>query len=98
MAAANEARTLFRALLREGKRFPNYNLRDFIQRRAKESFRESAGVTDPSAVQSLLKRGREELELVKRQSTVYGLYGRKFKNVLELDLKFKPNTPAASSA
>lgn len=56
--------------------------RRYIQRRAREGFHDAAKLTDPSAVKSLLELGRQELEVVKRQSLVYGLYGRKFKNVL----------------
>ncbi|GIL82816.1 hypothetical protein Vretimale_8186 [Volvox reticuliferus] len=90
MNAGAEARALFRALLREGRRFPNYNIREYVQRRAKEGFHEAASITDPVAAESLLQYGRKELEIVKRQSFVYQLYGRKVKNVLELDLAFKP--------
>ncbi|EFJ48483.1 hypothetical protein VOLCADRAFT_74585 [Volvox carteri f. nagariensis] len=90
MSAGVEARALFRAFLREGRRFPNYNIREYIQRRAKEGFQEAASITDITAVDALLQSGRQELEVVKRQSLVYRLYGRKVKNVLELDLAFKP--------
>ncbi|GLC41610.1 hypothetical protein PLESTB_000696900 [Pleodorina starrii] len=86
MSAAVEARALLRAFLRQGRRFPNYNIREYIRRRAKEGFHEAASVTDPAAVAALLQSGRQELEVVKRQSLVYQLYGRKVKNVLELDL------------
>ncbi|KAG2424381.1 hypothetical protein HXX76_014590 [Chlamydomonas incerta] len=99
MSAAAEVRSLFRALLRAGKHYPNYNIREYIQRRAREGFHDAAKLTDPSAVKSLLELGRQELEVVKRQSVVYGLYGRKFKNVLELDLlKLQPvgKPPAAA--
>ncbi|PNH07589.1 LYR motif-containing protein 4B [Tetrabaena socialis] len=89
MSTAMEARSLFRALVREGRRFPNYNLREYIQRRAREGFRESSSVADPAVVKSLLQSGRQELEVVKRQSVVYQLFARKFKNVLELDMDVK---------
>ncbi|KAG2452468.1 hypothetical protein HYH02_002708 [Chlamydomonas schloesseri] len=100
MSAASEARSLFRALLRAGKHFPNYNVREYIQRRAREGFHDGAKLTDPAAVKSLLELGRQELEVVKRQSVVYGLYGRKVKNVLELDLPaFQPaGKPPASAS
>ncbi len=57
-------------------------LRRYIKRRAREGFEESASVTDPSAIKSLLAAGKQELEVAKRQSLVYQLYGRKYKNVL----------------
>ncbi|CAM6098002.1 unnamed protein product [Calypogeia fissa] len=41
---------LFRALLREAKNFPNYNIRKYMKRRVKEGFRENISTTDPAAV------------------------------------------------
>lgn len=97
MSAAVEARSLFRALLREGRRFPNYNVREYIKRRAREGFEESASVTDPSAIKSLIAAGKQELEVAKRQSLVYQLYGRKHKNVLELDLGSSKAVPGGGT-
>lgn len=91
-----EARALFRAFLREGRKFPNYNVREYIHRRAKEAFHEAASVSNPATVSSLIKQAKEELELVKRQALVYALYARRVKNVLELDIasKSKPRPTA----
>jgi hypothetical protein len=51
----------------------------YILRRSKEEFRAATtGEVSPMAFQ----RGKEQLELIKRQSTVYGLYERPIKNVL----------------
>jgi LYR motif-containing protein 4 len=54
----------------------------YILRRAREDFRLNAQEANPEKLQQLLKGANEDLEVVKRQSVVYQLYGRKIKNVL----------------
>lgn len=82
MPGSTEARTLFRAFLRSGRTFPQFNISHYIQRRAREEFYAHAREADPARLQQLVASGREQLEVVKRQALVYGLYGRKIKNVL----------------
>mmetsp|Transcript_12414 Transcript_12414/g.26817 ORF Transcript_12414/g.26817 Transcript_12414/m.26817 type:complete len:94 (+) Transcript_12414:160-441(+) len=89
MPSSNEVKSLFRAFLREGRKFPNYNIREYVLRRAREGFREVAGETNATKLDALWASAKEQLEVVKRQSVVYGLYGRKTKNILELDQQFK---------
>lgn len=93
-----EVRALFRAILREGRKFPNYNVREYVKRRAREGFHEAAGLSDPPAVAALVKKAREELDVVKRQSIVYSLYTRKVKNVLEIDMAHDNQQRLGSSA
>jgi hypothetical protein len=54
----------------------------YIKRRAKEGFAESQSITDAAALEQLWQRAKEELEVVKRQAVVYGLYARKHKSVM----------------
>eukprot|EP00236_Picocystis_salinarum_P000900 CAMPEP_0183832012 /NCGR_PEP_ID=MMETSP0807_2-20130328/5116_1 /TAXON_ID=88271 /ORGANISM="Picocystis salinarum, Strain CCMP1897" /LENGTH=86 /DNA_ID=CAMNT_0026077633 /DNA_START=45 /DNA_END=305 /DNA_ORIENTATION=+ len=73
MAAAGEALRLYRALLREGTKFKNYNVREYTLRKVKEEFRnhrDDAG----EDLQNALKKAREQLEVAKRQVAVYQLY------------------------
>mmetsp|Transcript_4149 Transcript_4149/g.10380 ORF Transcript_4149/g.10380 Transcript_4149/m.10380 type:complete len:92 (-) Transcript_4149:94-369(-) len=79
---AGEVRSLFRAFLREGRKFNNYNIREYILRRAKEGFRAQLTGNQSEAAFSAAK---EELQVVRRQSVVYQMYGRPTKNVMELD-------------
>jgi LYR motif-containing protein 4 len=82
MPTAREVVTLYRTFLREGKKFPNYNIREYILRRSKEDFHLNAGQHDATTVQALWSKALEDLEVVKRQSIVYKLYGRKMLNVM----------------
>lgn len=82
MPGSPEVRALFRAFLRNGRTFPQFNISHYIQRRAKEEFHAHAREADPAKLQQLVASGKEQLDVVKRQALVYGLYGRKIKNVL----------------
>ncbi|KAL3690549.1 hypothetical protein R1sor_016858 [Riccia sorocarpa] len=66
-----EAKALFKAFLREARKFPNYNIREYVKRRAKEGFRECQSITDPSAAAAAFADGKQQLEVAKRQSIVY---------------------------
>lgn len=83
MSATAEALSLYRSFLRLGSKFPNYNIREFILRRAKDGFR---GSRSSCNAQDLLKAAKEDLEVVRRQSVVYQMYGSTTKNVLEMDM------------
>lgn len=53
----------------------------YIQRRALDSFREHRSA-EAAAQPALLAQARVDLDMVKRQAMVYGLFGAKVKNVL----------------
>lgn len=52
-----------------GNSFPNYNIREYVRRRAREEFSKEGTGKSLAAI-------REELEVVRRQGVVYGLYNR----------------------
>eukprot|EP00201_Polytomella_parva_P008904 CAMPEP_0175057694 /NCGR_PEP_ID=MMETSP0052_2-20121109/11407_1 /TAXON_ID=51329 ORGANISM="Polytomella parva, Strain SAG 63-3" /NCGR_SAMPLE_ID=MMETSP0052_2 /ASSEMBLY_ACC=CAM_ASM_000194 /LENGTH=86 /DNA_ID=CAMNT_0016322937 /DNA_START=20 /DNA_END=280 /DNA_ORIENTATION=+ len=80
----SNAKLFYRAFLKEAKSFSNYNLREYIKRRVKHGFMSNANVSDPEALKSLYSKAQEDLILVKRQSILYSLYGRRVKNVVEV--------------
>ncbi|KAL2610720.1 hypothetical protein R1flu_029293 [Riccia fluitans] len=57
-----EAKALFKAFLREARKFPNYNIREYVKRRAKEGFRECQSIKDPAAAAAAFAKGKEQLE------------------------------------
>ncbi|KAL4535555.1 hypothetical protein Ndes2526B_g06445 [Nannochloris sp. 'desiccata'] len=81
MSKTAEARALYRAFVRESSKFPNYNVREYIRRRAKEAF---SATPEASKAEELMQTARREYEVVKRQAVVFNLYARKQKNVMEL--------------
>lgn len=84
MTSADQVRSLFRTLLRQGRAFPNYNVREYILRTSGDMFRSAAGLKDDVAIEQAFMHGQKELDIVKRQSLVYQLYSRNIKTVLEM--------------
>ncbi|MCO5596061.1 hypothetical protein L7F22_050127 [Adiantum nelumboides] len=82
--SAIEVKALFRAFLREARRFPDYNMREYVKRRSRQGFHQNHGVSSPELAATAFGKGREFLEVAKRQAVVYCLYAPKIKNIMEL--------------
>ncbi len=65
-----------------GSAFPDYNVREYIRRRARDQFR--GGVAGESAPTAMLAQAKAELEVWKRQGVVYGLYNRPQRSIMEV--------------
>ena len=68
-----------------GKKFSNYNVREFVQRKAKADFRSNAAQTDTTAIEQMWTQAKRDLEVAKRQALVYSLYGSRQKSVMVCD-------------
>jgi hypothetical protein len=67
---------LYRSLIREAEHFPQYNFRMYALRKIRDTFEQQD--MDNTNVPELLKRGNEELERLRRMSTVARLYAHDF--------------------
>ncbi|KAH9888626.1 hypothetical protein F4778DRAFT_754729 [Xylariomycetidae sp. FL2044] len=65
-----QARSLYRQLLRQGGQFQAYNFREYAKRRTRDAFRDHAGAEDPRQIQDLIQKGLQELQVMKRQTVV----------------------------
>ncbi|KAK6856954.1 hypothetical protein PG995_007141 [Apiospora arundinis] len=65
-----QARSLFRSLLRQGRQFQAYNFREYAHRRTVDAFHENKNVSDEREVQELMQKGLKELQMLKRQTVV----------------------------
>ncbi|XP_011818026.1 PREDICTED: LYR motif-containing protein 4 isoform X3 [Colobus angolensis palliatus] len=76
MAASSRAQVLdlYRAMLRESKRFSSYNYRTYAVRRIRDAFRENKNVKDPVEIQTLLNKAKRDLEVIRRQVHIGHLY------------------------
>ncbi|XP_049621057.1 LYR motif-containing protein 4 [Suncus etruscus] len=76
MAASCRAQVLalYRALLRESRRFGAYNYRTYALRRVRDAFRENRSIKDPREIQNLVNRARQDLSVIRRQVQVGQLY------------------------
>ena len=84
--SAAQAKELLRALLREGRKFSNYNVREYVKRRTIEGFQENRNVTDPAVLGAAYADGLKQLEIAKRQSIVYNLYAPQVKSIMDLKI------------
>jgi hypothetical protein len=96
MPSHSQVLNLYRSFIREGTKFPNYSIREYILRRAKEGFRSNRSANVEEATK-LVALAEKEFEVAQRQSILYGMYGRKVKNVLEIDMKFKSHSAPVSA-
>ncbi|BDA40397.1 probable LYR motif-containing protein 4 [Coccomyxa sp. Obi] len=78
---------MYRTFLKHGAKFPNYNIREYVRRKAREGFRAHKGETDAQKLSELLQDAKQELEVVKRQSLVYSMYARKQKSIMDIPLE-----------
>ncbi|XP_063488748.1 LYR motif-containing protein 4 isoform X1 [Symphalangus syndactylus] len=69
MAASSRAQVLdlYRAMLRESKRFSAYNYRTYAVRRIRDAFRENKNVKDPVEIQTLVNKAKRDLGVIRRQ-------------------------------
>ncbi|KAH7288866.1 hypothetical protein KP509_31G047400 [Ceratopteris richardii] len=81
--SAAEVKALFRAFLREARKFPDYNIREYVKRRSRQGFHQNQNIV-PELATAAFAEGRELLEVAKRQAVVYSLYAPKVKNIMEL--------------
>ncbi|KAK9832894.1 hypothetical protein WJX74_001055 [Apatococcus lobatus] len=97
MPGTAEVRSLYRAFLRESVKFPNYNIREYVKRRATTGFRQHATEKDTAVLDSLRQQAQADLEVVKRQAIVYHLYSRKQKSVMDIPLATMLEEQAAAA-
>ena len=74
--SVSRARALgqYRQLLRAAEKFTNYNFRDYALRCVREDFRAGAKVADAAEAEQVFQRGRVQLQMLQRQSTVSQLF------------------------
>ncbi|RZC39985.1 bcn92 [Asbolus verrucosus] len=65
---------LYKSLIRESKKFPAYNVRNYALRKIRDSFRENRHLTDPEVIKNQLEEGTKNLELIKRQVVIGHMY------------------------
>eukprot|EP01024_Parvocaulis_polyphysoides_P005099 TRINITY_DN1127_c1_g1_i2.p7 TRINITY_DN1127_c1_g1~~TRINITY_DN1127_c1_g1_i2.p7 ORF type:complete len:183 (-),score=12.41 TRINITY_DN1127_c1_g1_i2:767-1315(-) len=84
MPGTQEVLHLYRSFLREGQKFQQYNMREYVKRRAKLGFKQNKDLQDEQTIQNCWERGLQDLAVVKRQVIIYGLYTRPYKSIMDL--------------
>jgi len=68
--ARSEALNLYRTMLREAEKFPDFNFRNYFQRRIRDAFKNAATIEDAAVAEAELKRARIDLGLLQRQAAI----------------------------
>jgi len=61
---------LYKNLLSEASKFPDFNFRSYFVRRIKDGFYEGKELKNPEEVEKSLKKAHISLEMLRRQATI----------------------------
>lgn len=87
----SDVRKLYKALLRHGSRFTDYNFREYTIRRTQDAFRAGMQEKNPEKVNRLYYEGLNNLNVVKRQAAISNMF-KANPVVIEDQSTLKPNT------
>lgn len=65
---------LYKELIKESRKFPNYNYREYSMRKIRDTFRSNKTVTSPEKISELMKKGMVNLDIIKRQVLINQMY------------------------
>lgn len=75
MAARSQTLALYKVMMRESSKFNDFNFRSYFQRRVRDGFKESKSLTNGPQIQEQLTIAKQNLEMIRRQSTLSQLFG-----------------------
>ncbi|XP_053981187.1 protein bcn92 [Hylaeus volcanicus] len=81
--------SLYRNLIRESKKWNAYNYRMYALRKIRDEFQENKALRDQTKIEEHCKKGKEMLEVIKRQVIIGNFYATK-PLVIE-NTRYKPN-------
>ncbi|XP_019088504.1 PREDICTED: LYR motif-containing protein 4-like [Camelina sativa] len=87
MVSRSEVLSLCRAMLRAGRQYPHYNLREYTKRRTLDGFRMNKNLTDQSKVNEAYAEAKAQLVVLERSVKFHSLYPPKTKNIMEVKLQ-----------
>ncbi|GLJ24417.1 hypothetical protein SUGI_0466290 [Cryptomeria japonica] len=85
LPSTSEVRSLIRSLLRTARRFPDYNIREYIKRRTIEGCKQNRDLSEPDAIGYAFREGKSQLEVASRQAMVYSIYAPNVKSIMEIE-------------
>merc|ERR1712176_1078207 len=83
-AASVKARSVFREFFRKARLFEDDNMREWVKRKTRESFRGTLTANGTTSVEELFKRAEEELRMLERTSTMYKMYKPRHPTILDV--------------
>jgi hypothetical protein len=93
-SALESLQVLYRALLRQAHKFPQYNYKHYAIRKIKEDFAEGRKLVDqPAELEAFFKREQESLEQLKRMVKVQSLFCHDLPKLVLETMKETKDTP-----
>ena len=71
--------SLYKTMLRESQKFVDKNYRSYAIRRVRDGFKDGAKETDESKVQANIIKAKDNLVIIKRQTTIGNMFEASFK-------------------
>lgn len=65
---------MYKQLLSTAKKFDNYNFREYAKRKVVDSFKDNKSIKDDEAIKKFYNTGIDNLELLKRQTTISQMF------------------------
>lgn len=69
-----EILSLYRQIIKNSRKFTNYNFREYFLRRSRSEFKRNMHLNDPSQISDLFTKAKNELAVLKRQAIISQLY------------------------
>ena len=69
--------------MREARKYPDYNVGEYVKRRALSGFKDNRKLQGEAA-KAAINEGKAQLEMVRRQSALRGLYKDKLPSVMQV--------------
>ena len=76
MSSSTPVQSLYKSLLRQAKKYPQYNYREYALRKIKEEFTAARSITDPQDLAKFMEQEQQNLEQLKRMTKVQELYSQ----------------------
>ena len=71
--------SLYKTMLRESQKFVDKNYRSYAIRRVKDGFKEGAKERDESKIKENILKAKDNLSIIRRQSTIGHLFDSSYK-------------------
>ncbi|XP_041986197.1 protein bcn92 [Aricia agestis] len=65
---------LYKSLLKESQKFPNYNFRSYALRRIRDAFKSNKTIGDNKEILKEYEYGKQNLEIIKRQVVIGDMF------------------------
>ncbi|CAH1981362.1 unnamed protein product [Acanthoscelides obtectus] len=65
---------LYKSLMRESQKIPDYNFRNYALRKVRDSFKANSSITDATLLKNEVQDAFKNLDIMKRQAAIGQMY------------------------